>query len=373
MNRLTPVALALLTTALATLFVLARWQVAADGDLTRFVVAGSEYVSDDAGVTALPGHGYDGQFAYRLAVDPTELDRRAYGVVIDSPLRLQRMTYPAVVHVAAGGERSLVPLALVVVNVLGLGLLALLSALLARDAGRAPVAGLLVVGFFGFCTTLGRNLTEITTVTLLVAGLLLWRRDRIPLAVLAFTGAVLSRESALLLYGAFLLGQLPAATRRTRLLAAAPPVAFAAWQAVCAAATGQVPLLSSGGKNLVLPFSDLAPAAGGWLLGALSLDRASLITTGQLLALAVVVTAAALALRASVSPLGLKVAWLVSLLLVVSLSANVWVGPADFRTAAELHATSALVLLDSRRSLWLPALLVAAALVMTALFRVTSL
>ncbi|GAC1441403.1 MAG: hypothetical protein NVSMB55_09050 [Mycobacteriales bacterium] len=369
---LKPVWVAVLAVFAASAFVSARWVVAAHGDVSTFVVAGSDYVSPDAGIAVQPGHGYDGQFAYRLALDPADLARHGHGVTIDSPLRLQRITYPVLSFLAAGGRRAALPAALVVVNVLGLGLLALLSALLARDAGRKPVAGLLVAGFFGFCTSLGRDLTEITTVALLVGGILAWRRRRPGVAVLAFSAAVLSRESALLVYAAFMLGQLTGSPRRTWLLALVPPLSFAGWQAVCAAGLGEVPLLSSSGKNLGLPFSHLVPAAGGWLADAARLDRAGLINSGQLLALAVVVAAAGLSLRRSNAPRGLKASWVVSLLLVVCLSGNVWVGPADFRTAAELHATSALLLLDSRLSLRVPAVVLTAALLVTVALRVTS-
>ena len=370
---MTPLFLVLLTVLAASAFVAARWVVAGQGDLSNFVVAGSDYVSPNTGIAVHPGHGYDGQFAYRLALDPTDLARRAHGVALDSPLRLQRITYPVLAFLASGGQQRAVPAALVIVNVLGLGCLALLSARLARDAGRHPGAGLLLVGFFGFGTSLGRDLTEITTVTLLVAGVLAWQRSRTGLAVLAFTAAVLSRESALVLYAAFMFGQLTGSTRRTRLLALLPVLSFAAWQIACFAATGDVPLLSSGGKNLVLPFSSLVPAAGGWFGDAARLDRAGLITSGQLIALGVLVVCAGLSLRRSLAPRGLHAAWVVALLLVVSLSGNVWVGPSDFRTAAELHAMSAILLLESRRSLWVPATLMTAALIMTMLFRITSL
>ncbi|MDX6266566.1 MAG: hypothetical protein QOD70_1306 [Frankiales bacterium] len=372
-RRLTPFFVAVLTVLAASAFVAARWVVAAQGDLSRFVVAGSDFVSPGAGIAVRPGPGYDGQFAYRLALDPTDLAPRDHGVAIDSPLRLQRITYPVLAFLASGGRQGAVPAALVVVNVLGLGLLALLSALLARDAGRQPVAGLLVVGFFGFCTSLGRDLTEITTVTFLVAGVLAWQRGRPVLAVLAFSAAVLSRESALLLYAAFVLVQLTGMTRRTRLLALLPLLAFAGWQVVCTAATGDIPMLSSGGKNLGLPLRDLVPAGGGWFGDAARLDRAGLITSGQLLALGVLVAAAGLSLRRSLAPRGVQAAWVVALLLVVSLSSNVWRGPADFRTAAELQAASAVLLLDSRLSLRVPATFMTAALLMTVLFRVISL
>lgn len=102
------------------------------------------------------------------------------------------------------------------------------------------------------------------------------------------------------------------------------------------------------------------------------LDRADLISLGQLATLVVLVVAAGLALRSSRAVPGVKVAWGLALLLVASLSANVWKGPADFRTAAELHVLTAVVLLTSRRSLRVPGTVLALATVLTALFRITS-
>jgi hypothetical protein len=116
----------------------------------------------------------------------------------------------------------------------------------------------------------------------------------------------------------------------------------------------------------------LAPAAAGWVRGAVALDRLDLILTGQLLTLAVLLGAAALALRTAQVLPGVKVAWVVAVLLVASLSANVWVGPADFRTATELHVLTAVILLSSKLSLLVPGAVLATCSVLTALLRVTS-
>lgn len=371
----TPGAVALLVLLLGGLFVVARWHVAADGDVSRFVVPGSGYVTEEAEIDPEPGTGYDGQFAYRLALDPTDLGLRENGVVLDSPLRLQRIAYPALAHVVALGRPGWVPGALVLVNLVGLALLALVSSLLARDLGRRPVAGLLVVGFFGFVTTLSRDLTEIWTATLLLSALLAWRRDRAGLAAALATGAVLSRETALLLYAALVVAEgvrARSASARALLLASLPALAFLTWQLVCRAAVGELPLLSSSGKNLVVPATDLVPAALDWVRGAADLQRADLIHLGQLLTLGVVVGSAAAGLRTTQATVGERAAWVLSLLLVLSLSANVWKGPADFRTSAELHVLSAVLLLGSTRSLVLPAAALAVATTMTALLRVTS-
>lgn len=374
--RLSPLAVAALVLLVASGFATARWAVAADRDVGRFVLAGDAWVEPSAGVPVLPGDGYDGQFAYRLALDPTSLERTSNGVTLDAPLRLQRIAYPVLAWGLSLGQDGLVPEAMVVVNVLGLGVLALLAALLARDAGRVPAAGLLLLAWPGFVTSLARDLTEITTCALLLAGVLALRRGRVPLAALLLAGAVLSRESALLLAGALAAGHLWTSRRWSdSAWLALPAGVFVAWQAVCAAVVGRLPVTSSSGKNLVLPLQDLAPAAAGWVQGAVALDRGDLITLGQAVALAVLVAAAARAVpRAGLS---LSAAWAVALLLVLSLSDGVWRGPADFRTASELAVLSGAVLLTSGRSLRLPGILLGILLGMatlgTVLFRVTSL
>lgn len=369
-----------LALAVGSIFVVARWWLAAEGDVGAFVVAGSLLTSPEAGVPVLPGPGYDGQFLYRLALDPTDLRPEAQGVTLDSALRLQRITYPVLVFLVALGQAAWVPAALVVVNLAGLGVIALVGAMLARDYGRAPVCGLLVAGFFGFVITLARDLTEITTAATLLAGMLAWQRGRLGLSALAFSAAVLSRESALLFVGAFLLAEVahawwsgqrePRELLRRLSFAATPLLAFCAWQAVCWQVVGVVPLFASGGRNLVLPGQDLAPAVVGWVQGAVALEPADLVNLGQFVCLAVIVGMAAAGLIRSAAPLGVKVAWGMTLLLVVSLSASVWRGPADFRTASELYLASALVLLASGQRLRVPAVLLLVATPLTGLLRI---
>lgn len=147
--------------------------------------------------------------------------------------------------------------------------------------------------------------------------------------------------------------------------------AFAAWQAVAAVATGQLPLLSSQGKNLVVPMTDLIPAVGAWWGSALSGDRQGLIDLGQFLVLCLVVGLAARRVGRESGPLAC--AWLASCVLVLSLSANVWKGPADFRTAAEVWVLSAAMLIRGGGSLRLPATVAVMTLVATMAFRITSL
>src|SRR5215472_4281532 len=95
-----PLAVAVVVTAAYAAF--AVWRLTlAGGDPSLFIVAGPP-ATDPA--TALPnvhvyspGTTYDGQYFYRLALEPWTRDRTASGVTFDSPLYRQgRIAYPLV-------------------------------------------------------------------------------------------------------------------------------------------------------------------------------------------------------------------------------------------------------------------------------------
>jgi hypothetical protein len=80
----------------AVVFVLLRLALVAHFDPSRFVFAGSAYVNPalaPSGLHVFPGTGYDGQFYYRLALDPADLANVAHGIRLDSGFRLERIAY----------------------------------------------------------------------------------------------------------------------------------------------------------------------------------------------------------------------------------------------------------------------------------------
>ena len=264
-----PVGLAVGVTVLAAAFVVARLAVVAHGDITRFIDVGSAFAQVHHvphGIAIVPGGGYDGQFYYRLALDPANLHRTAYGITLDNGYRIQRITYPVLAWLLAAGQQAAVPYSLVAVNVVALGALAWLAALLARDCGRRPAWGLLVAGYFGFLFSLGRDLTEICEACFVVAGLLSLRRGRPVWAGLALAAAVLSRETALVVVAGVALVAVRDVVRGRRRpvradLAFFLPVAlYAAWQAIGWAVFGSIPIGSDGENNLTYPFVSMAQA-----------------------------------------------------------------------------------------------------------------
>lgn len=356
---------AVVATVGGTFFVLARLIVAAHGDIAVFIVAGSAHVDAAAaprGLPIIPGSGYDGQFYYRMALDPADLQRVAFGIRLDTIGRLQRIGYPAIAWVLAAGQPAFVPTTLVVTNVAMLGALGLGGGLIALDGHRHALWGLVLPGYWGYLWSVGRDLTEVTAAAFLVLGLVALRRGRLVLCAALVLAAVLSKETEAYLVAVMALtGLVVARSRHRRSLVArqdlallVPLLGFAVWQVLVWAATGHVPLLDSGGANIGIPLAGLVPAAGHYL-ATLSTTK-SLLWCGELVVLLVLSTAAAMAVARSRAPLYEKVAWGAALVLAACASKGIWLGDVGFRSLDTVFVFDWLVLLglpgrDLRR-LW---------------------
>ena len=351
-----PLAPALVLLVLAVLFVTARLQVAADGDVARFMLVSTRWADVDHLPPGIPVNprGYDGQFYYRFALDPADLSTAAHGIRLDTPLRRQRIGYPLLAWAVARGHPASVPAALVAVNVLGLALAGLFGGLLARELGRHPLWGLLPAGYFGLVTTLARDLTEITAVLFVLAGLVALHRQRPAWAALGFAAASLCRETALLIPASLALTRLLALVRRqTRpgmvdLAWAVPLLVWVGWQAVCAVRYGRPPFLSPGGIAGV-PLVAVVSAAARWI------THPGVVSTLQLLQLTTLVVMVVLALgvlRTSRALPAERVGFVVAIVLMLSLSGRVWTDdPAVFRIMVDAWVLGAIVLLGSPSAL----------------------
>jgi hypothetical protein len=307
----------------ATLFVFLRWLVATHRRLGEFVVAGVKYASPTRAPRDLPVQsvaGYDGQFHYRLALDPFDLARTAFGIRLDSFSRVERIGYPFLAWLVSGGHHGLVPLALVTINVVACAIVALAGGLLAQSAGRHALWGLVFAGYWGYLWTLGRDLTELTAAAFVLLALAALIRHAPIWSGLSFLCAVLSKETSVLLIGTLAL--------------------LAVWERLA-----KVPAdsLSSG---LSSPSSSAAssPRPSSWP------SSASLLWFGELGVLLVVTIGAALSLTAA--PIALRALWIVSVLLVLSTAKGIWLGDVGFRSLDDAYLTGWLVLLYRRRPIW---------------------
>jgi hypothetical protein len=347
--------------ALALLFVAVR-DLTHGGRLGAFALASSVFVHP--GATAdLPVHtgtnGYDGQFYYRLALNPLTHQATAFHITLDNPpYRQQRIGLPATAWFVREVFRAPTSLALVLVNVLALVLVGWTGAVWARQYGRSTWWGVALAASPALVMALARDLTEpLATATLLV-GLLSWTRRRWWLASLAFTVAALCRETVLTVVlgmGVWCLarllrgGQVRRSTALAQIVALCVPAAVeVAWQLhVREVWGGKLPTLSG---NNQAGFSVLRPARSFFFnvrdIGLSHqgiLDGIWLVERFLLLALLIVVASG---LLRSAAPPELRLGWVFAALLALTVA---WNQDVEFVRAANESIIVGQLLLLARR------------------------
>jgi hypothetical protein len=356
-------AVAALVAALAALaFTLARWQTWAQGSISRFILVGRHFATPAQlphGMPVAPTYGYDGQFFYRLALNPLNFHSTAYGIRMDRSYRYMRIGYPALTWLVSLGQHFLVPIMLVAVNIAAVGALGYLGGRFAVDGGRHALGGLLLPGYFGLITSLSRDTAEPLAAVCLVAALLAVRARRPVLAATLLAYGALTRETVMVAVAAIaimrvagiLRGQQSLRPGRDDLTWAVPTVAFVAWQVIVKAATGSVPLLADGGRNAGTPF--IAP------LQAFKSNLAHINThpfdqyTGWFLEIAILaffVIAALLSLRSTKAPPHERLALVLYLVEICVVTPSTWGSlDADLRSFIEVYLLAVIILLGMPR------------------------
>jgi hypothetical protein len=362
-----PVLTGLIAALAALAFVLARWQTWARGKIAWFILVGrfhSIRAQLPHGIPVQHTYGYDGQFFYRLALNPLNLHRTAYGISVDRPYRYMRIGYPALTWLVSLGQHSLVPVMLVAVNVAAVGALGYLGALFARADGRHALAGLMLPAYFGLITSLSRDTAEPLAAACLVAGLLAVRARRPVLAAALLAFGALTRETVMVAVAAIAIVRVIGILRgkhrlgRDDLAWAVPSVVFVAWQVVVKAATGSIPLLADTGHNAGAPF--VAP------LKALNYNLAHLnwhtfdqydLWVLEIAILAVFAAAALLSLGSTRAPVHERLAFVLYLIEICIVTPTTWSSvDADLRSFIEVYLLAVIILLGTPRrrlSAWL--------------------
>jgi hypothetical protein len=363
LNR--PRTAAVLALLVAVAVAVARWRTWAHENITAFMLVGRHFADPSAlpqGFALQPNQGYDGQFYYRLAVNPANMHTTAYGITVDTSYRFMRDGYPALTWLVSFGQQSLVPYMLVAVNIAAIAAIAYLGGIAARRNGRHALWGLLLAGFFGLITSLSRDTAEPLAAALLLAGLLALGPDgqgrrRPVLAGLLFAYGALTRETVIIAPAAFALVRLWAIIRRKDragredLAWALPAVAFAGWQSVVYAATGQFALKADGGQNSTTPFA--APLhAIAWNFSHFSSSNINSVDVWvfEFILFTLVVLAALISLRSTTVPVYLRIAFVIYILEVCLIAPTTWNSrTADMRSFIEVWLLGALILFGSRR------------------------
>ncbi len=326
-------------------------------DSSTFIVAGDRFVT--AGRTPTPiivlrhSDGYDGQFYYRFALAPLLYQPDAFGIRIDHPAkRQQRIMLPLLAHALAFGRASLVPAALLVVNLAGLFGIGWLAMRIARTENFPLVVPLAIVAWPGFLVALTHDTTEIVAAAFLLGGVAAWLARRWAAGALLLAAATLTRETTVLLAVGLVVAGLwflarPRGERRdwaAPCWAAAALVPVLAWQHHVGTAWGEAPQAQGTAHDVGWPLLGMMQTALANLLGhAVGLARQPRNLTSRLtvlLGLAILLWFCARALPACVAALrarraaGIAAGWLLTLALMSLLTANgPWIEPSAYYRA----------------------------------------
>ena len=348
------VALVVLSAALLSSAVVTVRFATSDWDASMFVRAGNVYgdpAQTPKSLSVIHGIGYDGQFYYRLALDPFSGARTKFGITLDKPgRRQQRILYPLLAWiVSGGGNASAVLWALIMINAIGLVLIAWVGTALVRTMGRSPWWGLAFALVPGALVSLTHDTSEVLAILLSLCFLTLFRRGHHCWAVIALTLAVFARETTLV----FALGLLVAAYLRRRsvewraLLSCAlvPIAAYIAWQIFLGIRWSGAPVFTAGGHDLgPVPFYGLIRAAVKWVGRGARVVTWNVIFSVASLGFLVV---ALRALRRSSALLHERAAFVLALILVPFLRSDVWFNFTSFlRAMSEAMVLGLIVLLD---------------------------
>ena len=217
------------------------------GNATGFVRFGQWFaavIRPPRGAIIYSQAGYDGQYFWSLATDPLLLHHQTLAAFATQAFRAQRIAYPALAFLVAGGRAGLLPWTLLGINVAVVFGATIAFSLYARRRGWSGwwALGLGLLPGFGFAVA--GDLSDVMAVTAMLGGLILWEADRRRPAVVLLTVAVLAREPMMLAIvaivlaqilnaeasGQSLVGRLRSAWHTSRPLAV-PVGAFVVWQA----------------------------------------------------------------------------------------------------------------------------------------------
>src|SRR5215475_7160687 len=129
------------------------------------VTAGDMFCNPAAVPPDLPllrNEGYDGQFYYRLALDPFTSKPTDFGITLDAPLyRHQRILYPLMAWAMSAGRSDLVPWAMLFINFSALCLLGWLGGVYAQTFKQHALWGLFLAIYPASLLSLTRDLVDL--------------------------------------------------------------------------------------------------------------------------------------------------------------------------------------------------------------------
>lgn len=236
----------------------------------------TQYGGDPLGLAELgtrywPGEGrddqgYDGQFAYYLALDPNPERVRPH---LDVPsYRYQRILYPAVARALAFGRSEWIPWTLIAVNLAAHFTATWLLVLILRERGQPPGYALGFGLWVGQVAAVGTDLNEPLAYALVLGAwwARLQRRER--MAALFLSLSLFAKETSLLFWVAVMVDDVLRRCWRSVAGLGAGGLAFGIWQLWLLGRFGSLGLGSGGAMATRF---EIVPLMGLLRVGAVSL------------------------------------------------------------------------------------------------------
>jgi hypothetical protein len=324
-------------------------------DPSVFINVGSIQVDESKvpeGLRVFPrSPGYDGQYYYRLALNPFTFKQTDFGIKLDDPgYRQQRIVYPLFVWVLSLGQAWLVPAMMISVNHLALSAVGWLGGAYAQSIKRHALWGVVFAFYPGFLLTLARDLTEIVAIAFLLAGLLAMRSKRFIAATVFLSVSVLARETGILMVVGILLTWVAVRVGATRqpvpwYTFAVPLIVFDIWQWILVY-VWSAPPLRTGTGHIGLPLQGL----GTFLLNVIDLDSYDGLRLFSELSFLAVFSAYILgSIRSSLTLLHEKISWILYAIFAMLWTNKIWVEEWSFlRVLSEFYVLGAMIVLGSR-------------------------
>ena len=162
-----------------------------DYDPTAFVLSGSRFSQAEPQGTT----GYDGQFAYYIALDPST----AYRYMDEPGKRYQRILLPILAWMFSwGGNPMAAPWALLGINITVVILTVTLLAVMLQEQQSNPWLALTYIFYIGTLFCIRADLNEPLAVALSLSGWFLYHRRNLTGAVVLFALAGLAKEIGLI-------------------------------------------------------------------------------------------------------------------------------------------------------------------------------
>jgi hypothetical protein len=235
-----------------------------DWDPVELAEIGTRYRDGDIAGS----EGYDGQFAYYIAIHPNPDD---VSCQLDVPAyRYQRILYPLLARFLSLGQEAWIPWLLIVVNVLSqVVATAFLCWILASI--QIPVRYSLIYGLWaGAVVGVGTDLYEPLAFSLVLAAMVARRKEKLWLSSLFMTCSLFTKETMILFWIAFVLSDLIMKKGLwERSLTLLPGVCYGIWQGWLYLRFGAFGLTSGGA--MATPF-EWIPYAGFFRIGTAGIE-----------------------------------------------------------------------------------------------------